>query len=1022
MRTLKLSDFKGFSVVILLLVAVFSASFADAAVFNPKLNWRTIRTEHFKINFPEKIEPVAKKAAQILEEAYPQVTERWDWRPWGQTEVVLVDNTDDSNGMATVLPYNWMLIYVVPPDPDSPLAHYDDWLKMLLIHEFTHIVQIDAYGGIWYPVRVLLGKTVSPTGINPTWLREGIAQYDETTLTEGGRGRGSSSEMIVRTSVLENKFPAIDQADGLSWKWPGYRAAYAYGIMFVHWLVDNYGEEKFLEFDKRVRKSVLLGMINHQARNVYGKTFYELWREWYQSLKDKYEKECAPLVAAGLTEFSIMISSARDEQLSAPEISPDGKKIAYTATSPHHSPRVLVKDLESGKIETIAKKANASQISWSSDGRKLAYSAMARYKRYDYFYDISVYDFDIEKKNKRIKKITNGKRARDPDFSSDGKFLVYVAGSMGSDSLMRYDFEGKKSSILAKGESQFVQFANPRVSNDGKYIAVSVWKKGDGWRVYRYDIDGKNPRRLTSGSGLIIEARPSWSSDDKFVLFASDESGISNIYRVNSFGGKKEMLTNVLTGVFQPVFVHGVGIIAQMYGVKGFEIASMVVHPDAKEPVSSLKKQESSGSYYLKSKSGNLTGVGIGESGEESSLPKGLSLVGANPFAGEQEIKSEKYVAFGKSLFLPRFVIPGAAYGDDAFFATIFTGGTDPLNWHRWILSGTYRSDANYFGSAFSYSYNRFRPSLGFGFRDYAVDFGEVLFAATGRQMHLYEKRRGFFTYLSVPVQRHAFSFGYYYEDHKAKNSLMPIEAAGLNLGKFAGLRGQYRYGDAEEYPASISPENGRTINLHITGTNKIFGSGDRNEQIIFAGDWREYVRLWHHHVLALRASGGITWGDILVQGTFGMGGAIGEGTLASGGSYNYFPFRGLPVSALSRTRAMLFSAEYRFPIVDVLRGPGTVPFFLKDISGALLADYGNAWNAHEGGSDSVSTFFDDFLLSVGAELRANFIIGHGLPIHGRLGYAVVVVNRDRLGNLIDPLLKTNVKDGMLIIAIGTAF
>jgi len=109
--------------------------------------------------------------------------------------------------------------------------------------------------------------------------------------------------MIVRTSVLENKFPAIDQADGLSWRWPGYRAAYAYGIMFVHWLVDNYGEEKFLEFDKRVRKSFLLGMINHQARNVYGKTFYELWREWYQSLKYRYEKECAPLVAAGLTEF-----------------------------------------------------------------------------------------------------------------------------------------------------------------------------------------------------------------------------------------------------------------------------------------------------------------------------------------------------------------------------------------------------------------------------------------------------------------------------------------------------------------------------------------------------------------------------------------------------------------------------------------------------------------------------------------------------------------------------------------------
>jgi len=204
--------------------------------------------------------------------------------------------------------------------------------------------------------------------------------------------------------------------------------------------------------------------------------------------------------------------------------------------------------------------------------------------------------------------------------------------------------------------------------------------------------------------------------------------------------------------------------------------------------------------------------------------------------------------------------------------------------------------------------------------------------------------------------------------------------------------------------------------------TNSIFGSGDRNEQIIFAGDWREYIRIFRHHIFALRASGGITWGDNLVQGTFGMGGAIGEGTLASGGSYTYFPFRGLPVSALSRTRAMLFSGEYRFPIIDPLKGLGTAPFFIKSVSGAIFSDFGNAWNAHENGSDNFSTFFDEFLLSVGAELRGDFYLGHGLPVHGRIGYAIVILNRDRLQGLTDPMLKTNLKYGMFIIALGTSF
>jgi outer membrane protein assembly factor BamA len=152
------------------------------------------------------------------------------------------------------------------------------------------------------------------------------------------------------------------------------------------------------------------------------------------------------------------------------------------------------------------------------------------------------------------------------------------------------------------------------------------------------------------------------------------------------------------------------------------------------------------------------------------------------------------------------------------------------------------------------------------------------------------------------------------------------------------------------------------------------------------------------------------------------MGGAVGEGSLATSGSYTYFPFRGLPVSALIGTRAMLFSAEYRFPMIDILRGLGTVPFFFKDISGAVLVDYGNAWNAHQDGCDKFSTFFSEFLMSTGVELRGDFYIGHGLPVQGRIGYAIVVVNRDRIAWLKDPILGDSIRNGMFILTLGTSF
>ena len=88
---------------------------------------------------------------------------------------------------------------------------------------------------------------------------------------------------------------------------------------------------------------------------------------------------------------------------------------------------------------------------------------------------------------------------------------------------------------------------------------------------------------------------------------------------------------------------------------------------------------------------------------------------------------------------------------------------------------------------------------------------------------------------------------------------------------------------------------------------------------------------------------------------------------------------RGYPVVAEAGNDYALFNAEYRFPIVNVDRGPSTLPVFLNRISGAAFVDFGSA--------------FDDptqaqFKTGVGGELWFDVTLGYVLGFTFRAGYA----------------------------------
>lgn len=482
--------------------------------------------------------------------------------------------------------------------------------------------------------------------------------------------------------------------------------------------------------------------------------------------------------------------------------------------------------------------------------------------------------------------------------------------------------------------------------------------------------------------------------------------------------GEGEQLTNVATGVFYPQAIPGTNkFVAQHYFGRGYDVVEFEAPASTslKTKACSGKKKNcvpSTASAFSPSNSTDASPLKL-------SAPTTLKLQNAAMDSPESQPESQaangeypvkKYNPFNK-LFVPRFITPGVYMTDNIWVVSASVANSDPLGWHIWGGNVNYRSDAEFVGGNFLYTYNRWYTPFYVGFSDYVVNFGDVF--RTSRAY--FEEHKRVYAGVRLPAGQQKLDLYYYLDNRSDDKHVAGAFTPFLNIGNFAGFHLNYSLNRSSRYPASISPEGGPKLRLSLDISSTALGAKAGNQSRIFELDIREYIPVpWSkRQVFALRAAGGYNFGDDIFQGVFRLGSATGEGFLT-----DYTPYlltlRGLPQITYSGEGGMVFSGEYRFPLVDVQRGLGTGPLYLKNLHMALFADYGTVFDT--------APKLSEFLLGVGAELRANFVIGYGLPITGRLGYGIIVKGREFLGGLTDPLTNASIKNGTLILELGTSF
>lgn len=529
------------------LLAVSTAAPAHAQYFGRnKVQYRefkfeVLKTDHFDVYFYEEERENAARVGRMAERWYARLSSIFEHEMRTRQPLVLYASHPDFEqtnviggmiGEGTGGVTEGLKRRVVLPLAGT-LAETDHVLGHELVHAFQYDLSAQRASGSGGGIERL-----------PLWFVEGLAEYLSVGPVD------PHTAMWLRDATRKEKLPQIKDLNS------GEFFPYRWGQAVWAYIGGQYGDAVVGQtFRTALRAGDSITALEETAL-IKEK---ELSTNWHADIRAQY----SPVMAATARAHTFGRSlNGNDKTRTAtnvsPSISPDGRHIVFFSSRDLFSIDLYLAETESGRIvrKLVDTALNShftslqfigSAGSWSPDSRQFVVGGVHAGKAVLAILDIADGDVVREIEVPEVGEILN------PTWSPDGKAIAFSATVGGDSDLFIHDLAAGTSKRLT---SDLYADLQPAWSPDGDTIAfvtdrfttnAELLNAGD-YRLAVFDVaSGRISPVSTFARGKNIN--PQWTPDSRSLFFVSDQSGISNVYRVELQSGTLAQITNIDSGI-----------------------------------------------------------------------------------------------------------------------------------------------------------------------------------------------------------------------------------------------------------------------------------------------------------------------------------------------------------------------------------------------------------------------------------------------------------------------------------------